>query len=74
MILEKTTLVMKRISYDKKLEKGQVINTKNHPSESIDEKSFSRRIHCVSVRFNSKKIKIIDIKRGSTNKSVWLRK
>lgn len=58
----------------KKPEKGQVINTKNNPDKSIDQNSSSHRVHCVSVRFNNKEMKIIDIKRGSTNKSVWLRK
>lgn len=58
----------------KKTEKGQVNNKKNHLSQSINQKSSSHRVYCVSVRFNNKEMKIIDIKRGSTNKSVWLRK
>ena len=58
----------------KKPEKGQVINTRNNPDKSIDQNPSSHRVHCVSVRFNNKEMKIIDIKRGSTNKSVWLRK
>lgn len=58
----------------KKTEKGQVNNKINHLSQSINQKSSSHRIHCVSVRFNNKEMRFIDIKRGSTNKSVWLRK
>lgn len=45
----------------KKPEKGQVINTKNHPDKSIDQNSSSHRVHCVSVRFNNKEMKIIII-------------
>ena len=65
---------MKRISYEKTPAKEQLIIPKNYPNQNIKQKPSRHRIHCISVRLNNKELKFIDIKRGSMNKSVWLRR